>query len=270
MSDRDVLKRATEALRETAEPSPEDVARLRARLLGGNNVTPIRRPHTRKLRWILPLAAAFVAGTALAATPGGLQTWLDLADRYLKVEWLAPSRQTARTPKAKNSAAPLVQPAVVPPAEPSAAPTQVVPEPVEAVASSASEQTPSQPPAPPKKRAQPTPKIAVSKVAPAAPEARAPSLDLSLYKEAHALHFRERNYGAALAAWEQYLDQLPNGTLAIEARYNRALCLVQLARFADARAALTPFARGEDSHGYRQREAQRLLEALEKKPEPKP
>ncbi|UJR83996.1 tetratricopeptide repeat protein [Sandaracinus amylolyticus] len=81
------------------------------------------------------------------------------------------------------------------------------------------------------------------------------------YREAHALHFDARDPAGALGAWERYLDAYPSGRFALEARYNRALCLVRLGRDGEARDALTPFASGE--HGsYRQREAAELVEAL--------
>ena len=48
-----------------------------------------------------------------------------------------------------------------------------------------------------------------------------------------------------------------------EARYNRAILLIRLGRYAEARAALGPFARGEvEPAGYRQTEAGRLVERL--------
>jgi TolA-binding protein len=86
-----------------------------------------------------------------------------------------------------------------------------------------------------------------------------PTFDL--YKSAHQKHFVERDYAAALGAWDAYLKAAPRGALVPEARYNRALCLVRLHRNDEARAALKPFAEG--SYGtYRRDDAQKLLEAL--------
>jgi len=48
--------------------------------------------------------------------------------------------------------------------------------------------------------------------------------------------------------------------LVLEARYNRAICLVRLGRRAGARAALAPFASGAYG-GYRQEDARALLDA---------
>jgi len=84
---------------------------------------------------------------------------------------------------------------------------------------------------------------------------------LALYRKARKLHFVDQNPGAALAAWDEYLAAEPKGPLAVDARYDRALCLVRLGRKTEARAALQPFAQG--TYGsYRQDEAKRLLEAL--------
>ncbi len=79
-----------------------------------------------------------------------------------------------------------------------------------------------------------------------------------LYLEAHRAHFDERDYARAVAAWDAYLAQSPRGRLSPEARYNRALALMHLRRFDEARAALTPFAEGLEN-GYRRDEATRLL-----------
>ena len=82
-----------------------------------------------------------------------------------------------------------------------------------------------------------------------------------LYTEAHRLHFVIRDYSAALHAWERYLRLAGDAPLAVEARYNRALCLVRIGDHSAARAALTAIARGEEG-AYRQREARALLRVL--------
>lgn len=80
-----------------------------------------------------------------------------------------------------------------------------------------------------------------------------------LYRRAHDLYFHDRDYDAALAAWDAYLAGEPNGQFVVEARYNRALCFVHLSRFAEAHDALLPFANGEvEPAGYRQDEAKQL------------
>ena len=102
-------------------------------------------------------------------------------------------------------------------------------------------------------------------VSPAAPDAPLPANDpdLELYREAHRAHFVQRDPRAALEAWDRYLAAYPRGNFTLEARYNRALCLVRLGRHDAARQALAPFAAGEVSGGYRRTEASALLEALD-------
>jgi hypothetical protein len=84
-----------------------------------------------------------------------------------------------------------------------------------------------------------------------------------LYRRAHELHFHGGDPAAAVAAWDAYLAAEPDGRFSVDARYNRALLLVRLGRYAQARAALVPFARGDvEPAGYRQTEAERLVERL--------
>jgi TolA-binding protein len=84
--------------------------------------------------------------------------------------------------------------------------------------------------------------------------------DGDLYRLAHEAHFTSHDYARALSGWDAYLQAAPNGRLATEARYNRAICLLRLGRDAEARLALEPFASGK--MGYRQNEARELLEEL--------
>ena len=104
----------------------------------------------------------------------------------------------------------------------------------------------------------------VTRPAPARPAAKPMPID-PLYRAAHELHFRGRDHAATLAAWDAYLAAEPAGRFVLEARYNRALVLVRLDRYGDARIALEPFARGEVAPaGYRQREATALFERIVK------
>jgi len=66
---------------------------------------------------------------------------------------------------------------------------------------------------------------------------------------------------AALAAWDRYLAVDARGPLVLEARFNRAVCLVSLGRKAEARLALAPFANGEYG-SYRRNEARTLRSRL--------
>jgi TolA-binding protein len=120
------------------------------------------------------------------------------------------------------------------------------------------------PPAPASLSARALP-LAVHSAAPratSAPRAEALDPNLVLYRAAHTAHFVDHDPARALAGWDAYIAAAPNGPFAPEARYNRALSLVRLGRKAEARAALEPFANGTHG-GYRQVEAQALMERLE-------
>ena len=126
-------------------------------------------------------------------------------------------------------------------------------------------------PAPPQLRAEIQPRVEpnapvkqLEAPAPApAVELPAPPIsgELAAYRVAHEAHFRGGDAAAALAAWDAYLAKFPDGQLAPEARYDRALVLIKLKRFAEAKQALAPFATASGG-SYRQREAAKLLEAL--------
>jgi hypothetical protein len=85
-----------------------------------------------------------------------------------------------------------------------------------------------------------------------------------LYARAHALHFGQHDAARALAAWDRYLTVAPPNVrrgLVLEARYNRAICLVRLGRRDEARSALRPFAEGRWG-AYRRDDARRLLDTM--------
>lgn len=84
-----------------------------------------------------------------------------------------------------------------------------------------------------------------------------------LYRVGHDAQFARHDYGAAVAAWDHYLEAAgPGGRFTLEARYNRGVALVKTGRAAEARAALQPFADGEYG-GYRHDEARSLLRSLD-------
>jgi hypothetical protein len=96
-----------------------------------------------------------------------------------------------------------------------------------------------------------------------APAASGPTAD-SLYAIAHDLHFRAKDPARALDAWDRYLGVAPKDAhagLVLEARYNRAICLLRLGRRAEARDALRPFADGAWGD-YRRQDARGLLETM--------
>jgi hypothetical protein len=85
------------------------------------------------------------------------------------------------------------------------------------------------------------------------------------YGRAHSAHFAEGAPERALAAWDDYLRLYPRGTFEPEARFNRAICLVRLHRFAQAERVLLSFSGGHFG-AYRRAEAQELLAWLRDRP----
>ena len=116
---------------------------------------------------------------------------------------------------------------------------------------------------PPAAIIEPPPAIVETQVAPIVdtPPPPQPDPELAAYHIAYDAHFHGGSPEAALAAWDAYLAAYPDGKLAIDARYNRAIMLVKLKRFSDAAEALRPLATAPEG-AYRRAEAVRLLSAL--------
>ena len=225
----DWLEQATRAAREVGHASPVESARTRTRILESAASRSARRP-VRTL-WVGLAAAALLGGSASAAGAKrvGLATWLGLAPTT------GDERDVASAPPPRSHA------------------QAVVPAPVNVVAMAPREEPV------PALRSVPEPKRSP------APAATRPVEALSLYEEAHALHFRAHDYARALDAWSRYLAVAPGGSrdgLALEARYNHAICLVRLGRRSEARTELEAFAEGMWG-GYRQEDARALLGGLD-------
>jgi hypothetical protein len=274
--DQDLLERATRALREATPPTQDELADRRARLLDAQRKVQ-KSSRARTLRWVLPLAAMLAAGSAFAAVP-------EQFERIARAvgELLAPTApQLASSQKKPSRTAVGPQQAVGPLPAPTPQPTPpVLPAAPEAPATPSADTVALDDAEQSARAARRRRRAERSTAQVATPEADSASVpapqavpepapvpaadgDLGLYREAHRQHFRLRDFSAALRGWDAYLAAYPAGTFAVEARYNRAICLVRLDRKADAKKALTPFARGEVAHGYRQAEATKLLEALE-------
>lgn len=228
----DLLSEAARALRCETDFDDESGKFTRARVLGSLHQTTVRR-RTR-FAFVLPLAASFVAATAWGTVSGHTQQIASSVARVLgfSVEAPEPPREKPRAKRAGKPAPPKAS--VAPPS----APVAPVPPPLE----------PEKPP-PEKPVLAPAPSSAIDPTH-------------HLYRAAHHAHFVEQDCRRAEKAWSTYLNRAPNGRFAPEARYNRAICMIRLGEHEAARAALTPFARGEYG-SYRQREAQALIEALE-------
>jgi len=247
MSD-DVLSRATKALREETRGDDASARFTRSRIMASAHEQRVKR-RTR-LAFLIPIAATFMAATAWGAANGKIGQAFHAVSEVLGIarhdvppapNTSAPRRSVEAPVTSVTHPAP--RPPDVPPAPTVEAATPPAPEPVAAVAL-----------APPARTA-----VAASASGTAGGGSRDPAFEL--YRIAHQAHFVERDSSRALSAWDAYLKAAPNGPLALEARYNRALCLVRLHRSADARAALTPFAAGRFG-GYRKKEAAELLAAL--------
>ena len=220
----ELLERASRALREATDGRSERAGETRVRLLAEAHRTT--RSRKRIVLFVLPLAAALAASSAWAAATG-----------RIAVVWEQVQEAIVSPPAARAaSAAPAGRLA-------RSVPKAVVEQP------SVSE---------------PAASSAASALASSAPAPSASGLadpDQETYLVAHRAHFGGGNPAAALQAWDRYLRLYPSGRFALEARYNRALCLVNLGRKAEAASALEPFARGAWG-SYRQAEARALREAL--------
>lgn len=87
----------------------------------------------------------------------------------------------------------------------------------------------------------------------------------ALYERAFDLQFRHGNHGAAIAAWDDYLATASGGALVGEARFHRAVCLVALGSYDEARRALERIVSGAGGAAYRAR-AHTLLQAMQNSP----
>lgn len=220
IDDGPLLRQATSAFRQhTHEPPGEAGLERFERALSER--APARR---RRSGWFLvPIAAALLAGSAVAASSGVLSRWLAASDMLVPAPSSTPIVR-AEPPAPRPTAAEVVEPiASAPP-----------------VASSFA---------------------ARPRAVPSAPVVAEP-VDLdALYRTAHDAQFKAHDPNRALGAYDRYLRHAdPSARLLLEARYNRGLVLLELGRKAEARAALQPFADG-DYGNYRQAEASKLLES---------
>jgi hypothetical protein len=274
MSDFD-LDAAIVAARQRAADVANDGTATRLRI----RETLARRPDRRVRRTtiITALIATLFGSTAFAYYAGWRPPWTprERAAAPAVATDEAPSRETpSRRTRAATSAeasveapieAPIEAPAAAPPAPVVA--TTPVPAPARARPRAPSRVAHTEPPlrAPVFEPAPlpAEPGLPAQPVAPPPPPPPAPAPDpeLAAYRVAHEAHFRGGNAAAALRAWDAYLAAYPSGTLAVDARYSRALILIKLERWTEAASALQPFA-SAPAGSYRQAEAARLLAAL--------
>jgi len=245
----DLLSQATRALRDETADDGASGRFTRARIMASAHD---RRVWKRtRVAFLIPIAATFVAASAVGAT-GGPKRALDAVARVFGLHVDPPPAPAAPPPRrsepprsASRAEAPPPEAAVAPEVPPE------VPPPV------------SEAPAPAVVATTNAGNTAGRTAGSAGAGATDPNFDL--YRVAHRAHFVEHDSERALAAWDSYLRAAPRGAFALEARYNRALCLVRLDRKAEARAALTPFAEGRYG-GYRKDDATKLIAALPAEP----
>ncbi len=237
----DLLKAATRALQEeTTDDDATDGRFTRARVMASLHQSKLKR-RTR-LAFILPIAACLAAGTAWGAATGRLPAMFHAISEAVSFGSKPSAPKGLQSKSPTQSAAPLAQKDQAPPADGVATPD----------ASPAGSVKPESAKVEPAVSAKATPALSSS--------AAFQDADGDLYRLAHEAHFASHDYARALAGWDAYLKAAPNGRLATEARYNRAICLLRLGRDAEARQALEPFASGK--MGYRQNEARELLDEL--------
>jgi TolA-binding protein len=247
------IDEAAAALRETtgAPASERDAARTRARILETH-----RRERDRSSRaavWLAAAAALMVVlggSTAWAYWTGRLDGWIGGASETHETpaptavvdEPVHAPRPTALAPEPEAPAPTAVSEIEMPAPTPVGPSDEAVPADVDRARTPIADETPETPPSP--------------TALPVDPRERA------AYRAAHALHFEQHDAAGAIGAWDAYLAEYPRGRFALEARYNRALCLVRVGRTSEAREALAPFVAGTHG-GYRQHEATELVQAID-------
>jgi len=242
--DRDLLNRATRALRDDATSDPPAMDESWHAMDGWRHVNRDVRKAVRRRRVGLIVALQLVAAVA------GVGAWAAVSGRLppLLSRWLPAARPPvpvapahARAPRGHHEAfdpsTPAPPPGSSPAPPPPPGPSPMVSRPVQLTP------RPFRPAVPPPEHVE----AAIS-----GPE--------EIYARAHRAQFTLRDYAGALVLWDEYLATT-GGTLGLEARWNRAIALVRLGRREPALAALAPFAAGQNE-GYRQEEAQALLRVL--------
>jgi hypothetical protein len=263
---KDPLFEATRALREFGKPSSNTAQFTRARVLASLRGGQVRK---RKQRWVfgIPLAALAIGSMAMAATGGYLPAPVQ--------HWVA--EHTAIAPKAtvkRFRVAPRASFALQPAALSNDTPASSIRPPEAQTVAGPAGPTTLPDTVDSAHRVEPAPsKVTSDQVAfsgsSSVGKPRAVMGDMPVseeefqrYRAAHEAHFNRKDPAAALAAWSDYLTHSPTGRLAVEARYNRALCLLKLGRVQEARMALRPFTAG-DYGAYRQGEARNLIATLD-------
>jgi hypothetical protein len=272
----DVLHAAARALRDETLHESSAARFTRLRVMASLRESEVRRRTQTVL--LLPFAACLAVASAWGMAVGGIAEMRTAVVDALGLqappgEPPAPSKKSTsnKANKSNRVVVPVAPAPSVPAPAPTPTPTPITPTPVLAPAPSsrstaqppprAEKRSFSSPPSPPRALSNAPPSNAPPRKAAAAPlPLSAPDQAHELYRAAHRAHFTDQDCDRALSGWDAYLAASPRGPLALEARYNRALCLVRLGRAAEARRALRPFATAPG--GYRQKEASALLAVI--------
>ncbi len=261
----ELLRRMTSALRDEYDGASATPEVTRARVI---RALAERRPRRKK--WLVVGFPAFVllgGSTAWAAATGKLDRIVAQAIEVMPWQ-TGPSAPPAasvalrHSPTGRSSAA---SPVPDEAADEGAADAEIAPaHPTPLPAALAMPSAPRQP------RAAQIPPGDTTREAAPTPASERPETSLPLedhtalltFRGAHRAQFSEGNCARAVTQYEAYLGLAPDGPFAMEARYNRGVCLVKLGRPVEARSALTPFAQG--AYGdYRRSQSAQLLNALE-------
>ena len=253
MSD-DILSRATLALRDGQGDDDGESERNGRPTLTRVLRTVQRSRRRRRAMWIVGLQLAFggLAVGAWAVRSGGVAT---LKRRFLSDDVPARSAPVARVADRR----PALEPPVV---DQTVTPVAAAPQPVAPAARPVAPALLA--PAPQRKQSAKDRKrveVASASAAPIQPVLTA----ADLYERAHQAHFVRRDFRAALELWNRYVALGGAAPLVAEARFNRAIALLQLGRPAAAAADLRPFADG-DYGAYRREEARTLLRRIAEQP----
>lgn len=256
----DSLERAIDSLRAFAREVPPEAGQTRSRVLG----RPHRGTASRTKAVLFALGLLAVGAPALAHFTGDLTVLWQRVTAWFGGEADRPRSDAGRTRNASESRA-----------KPATSPASMEPPPSEARSALNPGSTPA-----PGSDARSASDVKLSRVESAPPgadadsHARAAEPDgegegakgsaRALYLVAHRAHFGGGSAENALRAWDAFLAAAPNDSFAPEARYNRAIALLRLARYELALAALEPFACAEQG-AYRQREARALIAAARSK-----
>jgi len=247
MSD-DLLAQMTAALADEYDGATAVPEATRARVI---RTLAERKPRRRK--WFvvgIPAFVLFGGSTAWASMTGHLPQVVEKAISVVTfgaIEFDREPEERIRTRVFKRQAGPAVEEVKAA----SSAETEVEP-PAEELQEVEEEAEPIEAPNPLESQVNP------------APVKRAPALDpaLSIYQSAHRSQFRASDCNAAVQGYAEYLNVAPSGSFAVDARYNRAVCLIKLGRTSEALTILKPFSEGRYG-SYRQKRAGKLLEAFE-------